>query len=222
MHPGLAQLIRDYATEDIGAVEGRLLRQSKTDLVAMLTELLDSYYNDLNSSTLRETVVALLAGYQPIPTKLGYDGSRKNPSTGATEFCEIKPKNVRSDSPAKSKPKLNGSGTFTDYSWGKFERHQKENPQMLVAGFVDGRLIHIFEFSFNTPAFTNCLRAQLGRRFPNGDRTGEYLRGAYFTFKDFARAPDLQTACLVSKQELARLRSHVSRNVFPHLWRSAP
>ena len=39
-----------------------------------LVDLLTTYYNDVNSSAMREMAVALLAGDQPQPEKLGYSG----------------------------------------------------------------------------------------------------------------------------------------------------
>lgn len=221
MNQDLMQLIKDYATKEHTEINRNLLGKSQDNLIAMLMDLLTTYYNDLNSSTMRETVVALLSGYEPDTAKLGYNGFRHDVITGATRYCEIKPKNVRSDSTARNKPKLNGGGNFTDYSWSKFRRHQEENSQMLVAGFVDGRLVHIFEFGFNEPDFANKLRYQLERRFPNGDITSEYLRSASFSFKDFVNVPTLNTACFVSQQELTDLRGHISQNVHSHLRRFA-
>ena len=219
MNEDLLQLIRDYSTKEHAEINRRLLGKSKDNLVSMLMDLLTMYYNDLNSSTMREMVVAVLAGYRPNTEKLGYNGFRHNTLTGAVEQCEIKPKNVRSNSASKNKPKLNGGGNFTDYSWGKFERHQSENPNMLVAGFVDGYLAHIFEFSFNEPSFASQLERLLRRRFPNGDRTGQYLRSAYFTFKHFKDAPGLKTIYVAPRQELTALRTHITGELFAHLRR---
>ena len=64
----------------------------------------------------------------------------------------------RTDSTAKNPTKLNGSGNFTDYTWTRFQEHQEENINMLVAGFVDGLLIYIFKFCFNEPSFTSRLQ----------------------------------------------------------------
>ncbi|MDE0327085.1 MAG: hypothetical protein OXN27_24430, partial [Candidatus Poribacteria bacterium] len=60
MNQDLLQLIRDYTTKEHTEVNGGLLGKSKDNLVSMLLDLLTIYYNDVNSSTMRELVVAIL------------------------------------------------------------------------------------------------------------------------------------------------------------------
>lgn len=223
MNEDLRQLIQDYATNQHSEISASLVNKSKDNLIGMLLDLMTLYYNDLNSSTLREMVVALLSGFTPSTEKLGYNGFRQAALTGATEYCEIKPKNVRTNSTAKTKSKLDGGGSFNDYSWQKFERHKDENPTMLVAGFINGQLIHIFQFNFNTPQLTSRLDHQLRRYFPDGDRPGSYLRSASFTFNHFKDIPELQTSCFVSKDELDEKfrQKHINGPVHKHLRRFA-
>ncbi len=217
MNKDLLQLIEDYTTKEHTEISANLISKSKDSLVAMLLELLTKYYNDLNSSTMRELVVAVVAGYEPSSEKLGYNGFRHNTLTGEVEHCEIKPRNYRTDSIAKSPTKLNGGGNFTDYSWQKFERHKEENPNMLVAGFVNGRLIYIFGFSFNEQNFTSRLQAQLERRFPNGDRIGQYLRSADFSFIHYKDVESFETIYTASKQQLIEAKPYITKGVFEHL-----
>ena len=217
MNKDLLQLIEDYATKQHTEISGGLLGKSKDNLVAIVLDLLTMYYNDLNSSTMRELVVALRAGYTPNKEKLGYNGFRQNTLTGETEQCEIKPRNYRTDSTAKTRSKLNGGGNFTDYSWQKFERHQKENPNMLVAGFVDGHLIYILEFSFNEQSFTSRLQEQLEKDFPDGDETNKFLRSAQFSFIHYKDAKSLKTIYTASRQELTVAQPYITRSLFDHL-----
>lgn len=217
MNQDLLQLLQDYATRGHGQVHQNLLGKSKDNLIAMLTDLLTTYFNDRNSSTPREIVVAVLSGYLPNAEKIGYNGYRQNTLTGVTEHCEIKPKNIRTDSTAKSPPKLNGGGNFTDYTWARLDRDKDENPAMLVAGFIDGRLVYILKFSFNEPDFTGELERQLKRQFPAGDVAGRFLRSAYFTFKHFAKAESLKVNFVISRSELRQIKSHISRDVFSYL-----
>ncbi len=221
MNKDLLELIEDYTTKEYIEISGNLLSKSKANLVSMLLDLLTIYYNDLNSSTMRELVVAVLAGYQPNLEKLGFNGFRHNTFTGAVEHCEIKPRNIRSDSTAKVRRKLNGAGNFTDYSWRKFQSHQEENPNMLVAGFLDGHLIYIFEFSFNEQGFTSRLQEQLEHRFPYGDITGEYLRSAAFAFKNYKDAGSLKIIYTTSRQELIKAQPHITKSVFEYLEKTA-
>ena len=212
MNQELKELIKDYATRKHEEIHTNLVGKSKSNLVGILLDLLTTYFNDLNSSTMREQVVAFVAGYVPNEEKLGYNGYRHNTLTGKIEHCEIKPSNVRSDSTAKTPKKLDGGGNFTDYSWGKFERHKEENPTMLTAGFVDGRLIYILEFSFNEQSFTSRLQEQLERRFPNGDISGQYLRSASFTFNHYKDVGSLNPVFILPNQERDKVKARISRN----------
>lgn len=217
MNKDLLQLIEDYTTKEHTEISANLIGKSKDSLVAMLLELLTTYYNDLNSSTMRELVVALQAGYEPNLEKLGYNGFRHNTLTGEVEHCEIKPRNIRSDSTAKTPGKLDGGGNFTDYTWARFEKHQEENPNMLVAGFVDGHLIYIFEFSFNEPNFTARLQERLEHQLSEGDSTGSYGRSVDFTFKHYKDAESLKTIYIVSRQELIKAQPHIRKGMFKDL-----
>ncbi len=88
---------------------------------------------------------------------------------------------------------------------------------MLVAGFVDGILIHIFEFSFNEPGFTSRLRDRLEDRFPNGDITGQYLRSAAFSFGHYKDADSLKIIYAASGQKLIKAQLYITKGVFEHL-----
>ena len=213
MNKDLLQLIIDYTTKEHAEINASLLNKSKDNLVAILIDLLTTYYNDSNSSTVRELVVAEVAGYEHIPKKLGYNGFRHNTLIGKVEHCEIKPPNVRSDSTKK----LNGGGSFSDYTWARFGKDKKENPNMLVAGFVDGYLIYIFEFSFNEPDFTARLQEQLEHRLPTGDVKGSYGRSVSFIFENYKDAESLKIIYITSKQELVKAQPYITGPVFKYL-----
>ena len=220
MNEDLLKLIQDFATKDHAEINKSLFGKSKEELISMLTDLLTAYFNDLNSSTLRETVVVRLSGFQPTAEKLGYDGYRQDAASGRVEHCEVKPKNIQSATKAKSRPKLSGQGNFTDYTWQRFHKNLEDNPRMLVAGFIDGRLVYIFEFDFKEEDFTAKLRAVLARRFPNGENIeGEYLRSASFSFKNYANSTSLRTRCFATKNELEDFfsKGQITRQIFDHL-----
>jgi hypothetical protein len=221
MNEDLLQLIKDYTTKEHTKISVNLLGKSKDNLVSMLLDLLTTYYNDVNSSTMRELVVAVLAGYEPSSEKLGYNGFRHNTLTGAIEHCEIKPKNYRTDSTAKNPGKLNGGGNFSDYTWERFRKHQEEKPNMLVAGFVDGRLIYVFEFSFDEQSFTSLLRVKLERDLPDGDKPRRYVRSAEFSLKHYKDAESLKTIYTAPKNVLIKSRAYLTKPVFEHLEKTA-
>ena len=73
---------------------------------------------------------------------------------------------------------------------------------MLVAGFIDGRLIHVFSFKYNFKDFTDKFEKDLKKSFPNGDEKNKYLRSADFTLKHYKDAKDLSTKIFVEKKEI--------------------
>ena len=155
-------------------------------LVNCFADILNWYANDVNSSTLRELITMLKAGYSPQPAriKLGYNGK-----TSGGKPCEIKPVNIRSD----SGDKLNGGGNFSDFTYDRFDKYQQDNLLMLASGFVDGRLIYILEFPFSYPPFMNRLEEQLTRHFKRGERLpGQFLRSAQFSFIHYKDCPQLK------------------------------
>jgi hypothetical protein len=154
---------------------------SKPSLIALFIDLLTLYFNDKNSSKLRELTTLWM---------FGYNGYRMDADTGRRVDCEVKPQNT--DDPRK---KLNGGGSFNDYTLQKFSKDLENNPIILVSGFVGGKLIYIFEFKFE--CLKEKLKGLLERRFPKGQRKeGEYLRSAGFSFRNYNDCPSLKLAYL--------------------------
>jgi len=105
--------------------------------------------------------------------------------TGGRIDCEVKPQNT--DDPKK---KLNGGGSFNDYTLERFSEDLENNPIILVSG-----LIYIFEFRFE--CLKEKIKGLLERRFSEGKRReGEYLRSARFSFRDYKDCPSLKLAYL--------------------------
>lgn len=165
----------------------------------MFSDLLTVYMNDKNSSALREFLSVTIAGYEHSDSKIGYNGY-KHLTAGKPISCEAKPHNLSSDAfedfkkgNRKTSPhKLNGSGSFNDYTPERFKRDLQEKLNMLVSGFVDGRLIFLLEFPFNDNTFKENLQKQLNKRFPDGRPTGQYLRGASFNFSHYINSKNLK------------------------------
>ncbi len=135
MNKELAEIVKIYATKSDKELIEYLLGKSKNNLIAVLIDLITIYINDKNSSTLREFITVTLAGYKHTEGKIGYNGYKQN-VYGKPLKCEAKPQNIRSD----GKRKLNGGGNFTDYTHERLERDLQENLNMLVSGFIDGKL----------------------------------------------------------------------------------
>lgn len=162
MNQDLAQVITYYSTRKHSELVELLIGKSKDNLISVLMDLITTYINDKNSSTLREFITVTIAGYQHSEGKIGYNGYKQNSIIkGKAILCEAKPKNYDTEELEKFKSKLrktapsklNGGGNFTDYTFSRFEKDKKENPYMLISGFIDGKLIYILEFPFNCPSF---------------------------------------------------------------------
>lgn len=217
MNQNLTEVLRTYS---LGSADfcSQMANYSKPALIGILADLLTIYFNDRNSSMLREFLTTTIAGYQHCENKIGYNGF-KITAAGQTIDCEVKPKNIRSSDfeeynqgqRKNPPPKLNGSGNFTDYTWGRLKKDLSNAPNMLVSGFVDGRLLYILEFPFNTDTFIAKLKSQLDKRFPNGDQEGLYLRGANFTYRDYLSSAQL----LYLANDVESFRSYMNR-IFYH------
>jgi len=178
-------------------------------LIDCFTAILTWYANDVNSSTLRELITMLKAGYEPQPsgTKLGYNGK-----THHGEPCEIKPVNIRSGSGNK----LNGGGNFSDFTYERLDKYQGDNVMMLVSGFVDARLIYILEFPFTYPEFVQRLQEQLARHFERGKRlSGQFLRSAQFSFKHYKDCPQLKV--IYKEPHINDLKAFLTGELFNYL-----
>ncbi len=230
MNKELAEVIKLYAIGSHKEMNDYLLGKSKNDMIALLTDLITMYINDKNSSTLREFITVITAGYEHTETKIGYNGYKQSSILGGKPLmCEAKPKNFDTEElekfrkgERKSKPaKLNGQGNFTDYTFARLERNLKENLNMLTSGFVNGKLIYIIEFPFNCETFVERLKRQLKKRFPNGDISGQFLRSANFDYRDYVNSEKIKTVFLLGKSELEQHVDYVNRKFYEFLWRIA-
>ena len=221
VNENLKDMIVNYAVKNQPDFDEWFSSLSHEELKSVTCGLLTMYFNDLNSSTLREYVTTLLSGFTPSTEKLGYNGYRDEYPHGQVP-CETKPKNIRTPNPTS---KLNGSGNFTDLTWEKFDRYQAENPTMLVSGFIDGRMIFIFQFPFTSPCFIQRLKEQLRKRFPDReDKLGEYLRSGDFSFKHYKNDPSLESKCYVSPEDLEGFfqDKYITEPVYKHLRKVSP
>ncbi len=198
MNSALATILTAYSTQSHQEYAKQIHSLSKDTIIALFTDLLTAYINDKNSSTLREFITATLASYTHSDTKIGFNGF-KHTTTGQSIACEAKPKNISSQDfenyqsgKRKTFHKLRGNGNFTDYTWARLNKDRQENLNMLVSGFVDGRLIYLLEFPFSAQSFINKLTVQLQAKFPNGDQAGYYLRSAHFSYKDYIGSNELK------------------------------
>jgi len=217
MNKELTEIIKIYTTKTHKDLSEYLLGKSKSNLIGVLIDLMTMYINDKNSSTLREFITVTIAGYNHSEGKIGYNGYKQN-VYGKPMMCEAKPKNVKSD----DKRKLNGGGNFTDYTHSRLERDLKENLHMLVSGFVDGKLIYIIEFPFNCKTFVEKLNLQLQKRFPTGDITGEFLRSANFSYKDYISCKEKNIIFLLPKGELEKYKENIVKGFYEFLLKVSP
>lgn len=231
MNQELANVIKIYSTGTHKELSSYLIGKSKDTLIGMLVDLLTMYINDKNSSTIREFITVTLAGYQHKEGKIGYNGFKQDAFVpGKTIKCEAKPKNINTEEfekyekgERKTKPaKLNGGGNFTDYTPARLQKDKQEKDlNMLVSGFVDGKLIYIIEFPFSSSDFVKNLeiKIQKWQEKLKGSKsiTGQFLRSADFDYKDFIRSKDLRIVYLLSKGELAKYKPYISNGFYEFL-----
>lgn len=236
MNKDLIEVIKLYSTASHKELNNFLLDKSKDNLIAILNDLLTLYINDKNSSTIREFITTTISGYIHNENKIGYNGFRQITlnSENINEYCEVKPKNIITNTNdlnnvnKKSKNKLNAGGNFTDYTWERFDRDLNANLNMLISGFVDGKLIYILEFPFSNQSFINKLQLQLNKKFPNRQRNkNDYLRSANFDFKDFMfnenneKNNNFKINFLLTKQELENYKNYFNKKFFDELLKYA-
>ena len=226
MNKELAEILKIYSIKPHQQFSGRLVDLSKESLISLFTDLLTMYINDKNSSTIREFITVTTSGYIHSEKKIGFNGFKQaNIIGGKPIACEAKPKNIHSNDikefqngTRKTKPSLlNGGGNFTDYTYARFKKDKKENLNMLVSGFVDGKLIYILEFPFKTRFFVNKLKNQLNKHFPNGDENGRFLRGANFDYRDFINSKDLKVVFLLPKPQLNEYNHFFNKSFYKEL-----
>lgn len=219
MNNELYEVIEVYATKSHKALSNLLLDKSKDQLISLLNSLITIYINDRNSSLLREYITVSLAGYQPTQTKIGYNGFKHSTEIGGRLIaCEAKPQNLNTEDNKKRKSprKLNGGGNFTDYTHARLLKDKKAKPNMIISGFVDGELIYVLEFPFRCASFVKKLKEQLNKRFPKGDKVGEFLRSANFTFEHYKNCKNLKIIFL-DKEKLEKHKKYLTKNFYKFL-----
>jgi hypothetical protein len=231
MNQELTNIIKIYSTGNHQELSSYLIGKSKDTLIGSLIDLLTMYINDKNSSTIREFITVTLAGYQHKNTKIGYNGFKQDAFvSGKNIKCEAKPKNVDTEEFEKYKrkerktspSKLNGGGNFTDYTFARLEKDKKEKDlNMLISGFVNGKLIYIVEFPFNFKDFVKNLEIQIKkwRKKLKGSKSvkGQFLRSANFNYKDFIRCPDLKIIYFLNKVELSKYEPYIDKGFYKFL-----
>lgn len=172
------------------------------DHALLLRDLIHLYSNDKNSSFLREMVTCSVVGYQHNPEKLGYDGSSKNYPV------EVKPQNIKST----DKVKLNASGSFTDFTWRKYNKCCKDRVRILMSGFINGKLMFIIEFPFNNLFFKKHLLKKLKKFLPNGDKKNRYIRSCKWSLIHFNQA-----TILYRFKNFGKFKQYFSKKLFDFL-----
>lgn len=231
MKQELSEFAMLYSTGTEREINSYLAGKSRDTLIEMLLDLLRMYMTDKNSSTLREFITVAFAGFQHKDNKVGYNGFIEDGhSLGGTIKCEAKTRNIDTEEfekyrrhQRKTRPaKLNGGGNFTDYSPARFQRDKKEKDlNILVSGFIDGKLIYIIRFPFNSPDFLEKLERKIQRwqaKLKGSESVkGQFLRSADFDYKDYIKSQGLRVVYLLNKVELAKYKQYISKGFYQFL-----
>jgi hypothetical protein len=158
-----------FSTNELNGINNLNLNQTKK----VLLELLSEYSSDKNSSSFREGVTLGILGKKQSKKKLGYDSE--------DECLEVKPKNIMFN----SKNKFDGSGNFSDFTWARHKKYSTDDVKMIVSGFLDGKLIFVLSFKYNSADFIFEIEKQLKKHLPYGDIKNRYVRSIKFSYKHF-------------------------------------
>ena len=132
----------------------------------LIYKLVEQMANDSNSSSLREDVTKWMIGKEASISKHGYDDD--------FEAIEVKPKNYT------GKGKLNGGGSFNDFTWRRDETYHNDNVIVVTSGFVFGKLVFVTQFSYDV--LRPKIQQALDKQLPDGDVTNRYVRSASFSY----------------------------------------
>jgi len=147
----------------------------------LMFSLMDKVFNDTTSSIFREVVTVHLSGYKHLTTKHGYDGKNEQ------ESCEAKPENAFIKPNGDKNKKLSGHGTFNDYTLKKHKENMKENPRMVISGWVNGNLLFILGFPFTYKDFSDIILKRLNDKIQKGKRTS-----IGFTYNSYKKCQDIE------------------------------
>jgi len=196
METTLGQIISEYS---MGNTQLEGFEISKEHFI----ELLSKYFNDKNSSTLREEMMCYISGIESNPNKLGYDGKTTND--------ENKPKNFDTSNP-KAK-KLNGSGNYSDMTHKRDEKFKLDNPTIHIGGFVNGRLMYQLKIQYNS--LGEHFKKQLNKRLPDGDVKNNYLRSMTFSLKVIQECKDVELEFL--NKDIEKYRDFITKTLYTYL-----
>ena len=163
------QIKLKFSLGDVTSIS-ELSEELKTNL---LLEILNEMSCDKNSSSFREGVTLGVIGENQSLNKLGYDSDNKP--------IEAKPKNISSE----SNKRFDGSGNFSDFTWARHKKYSNDNVKMLVSGFLDGKILFVMSFNYNSSDFTKEIERQLTKHLPDGDIVSRYVRSVKFIYKHF-------------------------------------
>lgn len=142
---------------------------AQNSMEKMLLELVGEMANDKNSSKFREDVTKYMLGLEGSESKMGYDDD---------EFpIEVKPQNFSGTS------KLNGGGSFSDFTWRRSNKYTNDGAVIVVSGFAEGKVLYVVQFPYEVvrPKIEQALR----RHLPKGDQPNRYVRTASFSWRQW-------------------------------------
>lgn len=176
----------------------------------VIKTLLSNIMNDKNSSMARESAILSCAGYNLLKGKLNYDGIKDG------EFAEVKLRNY--DTSRISQSKLNGEGSYSDYTWNRYKKHLNDNPTLLIGGFVDGVLMYIFKVKYNSTGLQNRIKERLTSFF--GDINSErkpnhFLRSLSFNYNHYAN--DAELIYIAPIDILCNNEKYIGKNLYQRL-----
>ena len=180
-----------------------------TNLIYLLYDAADIISNDKNSSMAREYSTLKECSYEQNTNKLDYDGydSNNNP-------IEAKPQNYYTNTTSKNPKKLNGCGSYNDYTWERYDKDYENNPEVLFSGFIDGKLLYILSVKYDD---IKGITEKLEKRFPNRVRNvGEFIRTIQLSYKNYKDAESLQIK-YSDKEKIKKYKKCINKKLYDKL-----
>ena len=153
----------------------RSMGKPTSALNPMCEELFLMYMSDVNSSTLREAITVLVAGYDPVGGKKGRDAV--DPLTGKPK--EAKPKSYTAGTAT------NGKCVFSDYTQERMNKDIQDDLDIVHSLFVGDRLAYVVEF--NIRAAQPKLEKQIQDHCVGKNQ--KYVRCASWSYKEWVDHP---------------------------------
>ncbi|NBP55807.1 hypothetical protein EBU71_04575 [bacterium] len=203
--PMLMKLSKAFATNK-DELNSLILSYSLDELRFLVLHQLEVNLTDPNFSSLAEAVPLEMCGYEQVPGKHGYDGYLGSSPEDAQEVVEAKPEKSYLKEDGSVSGKLNGGGSYADYTIERLERDKSLGDKLvlLISGWVNGDLIYVYKVPHNHPNFVHKIEERTNQLISQGKRVLPS-----FSYTNYMDCQDIRLVFL--KDNLSDYSQYMSR-----------